>query len=178
MPKLSATFRGRIDIVGALAHVDVVERVQRAVLALRASHDLERAVGDDFVGVHVGGGARAALDHVHHEFLVQRAAADLLAGPGDGRRFGGVEQAELEVGERGRMLDARKRLHQVRVDRDRGPADRKILQCAQGMHAVVGSGGQLPVAEQVVFDADGCGHRALRLGGILGGTACLARRRR
>ena len=71
--------RGRVDVVGRLRRVDVVVRVAVLVLALRVAQQLERAVGDHLVGVHVGRGAGAALDHVDDELLVQLAVDDLLA---------------------------------------------------------------------------------------------------
>ena len=44
----------RVGVVGRLRHVDVVVRVQVLVFALLMAHGLQRDVGDDFVGIHVG----------------------------------------------------------------------------------------------------------------------------
>ena len=154
--------RGRIDVVGALRKVDVVERMQVLVLALRVPEQLERAVADHLVGVHVGRGAGAALDHVDHELLEQLALAHLLAGEADRRARGARRAGRARVGDRGGLLDAGERHHQVGVDRDRRAGDREVLQRAQRVHAVVRVGGHRAVAEQVVFDP----HR-LRHGGIL-----------
>src|SRR5882672_367432 len=144
---------GRIDVVGALAHVDVFDRVQIAVLAAPVAEQLEPAVGDDFVGVHVGRGPRPALDDVNDELVEQLALADLLAGSRD--RFGFVvgEQSEAIVRERRRLLDAGERAHELRVDGDRRPSDTKVLQRAQRVDAVVGVGGDRPVAQEIVLDA-------------------------
>lgn len=47
----------------------VVVGAAELVLALLMAQELQRPVGDDLVGVHVRGRARAALDHVHQEVL-------------------------------------------------------------------------------------------------------------
>ena len=46
--------RGRVGVVGRLRHVHVVVGVQVLVFALLVAHGLQRDVGDDFVGIHVG----------------------------------------------------------------------------------------------------------------------------
>ena len=101
--------RGRVDVVGALRQVDVIERMQVLVLAARVAEQLERAVADHLVGVHVGRGASAALDHVDHELPVKLALAEFLAGEPDCRRALVVEQAELGVGNGRRLLYAGQR---------------------------------------------------------------------
>ena len=97
------------------------------------------AVGDHLVRVHVGRGARAALDHVDDELLEQRAVAHLLARLGDRARLVVREQSELVVGERRGLLDARERRDEIGIDRDRRAGDRKVLERAQRVDAVVGA---------------------------------------
>jgi hypothetical protein len=43
------------------------------------TEDFERAIRDDLVRVHVRGRARAALEHVDDELIVQLALANLVA---------------------------------------------------------------------------------------------------
>ncbi|RMS05731.1 hypothetical protein ALP75_200843 [Pseudomonas syringae pv. actinidiae] len=69
------TDRGRVGVVGRLRHVHVVVGVQVFVFALLETHGFQCDVGDDFVGIHVGRSASAALNHVDHE-LVMEVAAD------------------------------------------------------------------------------------------------------
>ncbi len=45
---------GRIDVISALRHVDVIQRVNDRITAARMPADLQGAVSDYFVGVHVG----------------------------------------------------------------------------------------------------------------------------
>ena len=105
---------GGVNIIGALAEVDVLMRVQVLIVAALVAHQLQRTVGDHFVGVHIGGGAGAALDHIHHKMLVQRAGADFGAG-GDNRPALGLgQQAQLGIGFGGGLLDAGQRANQLR----------------------------------------------------------------
>jgi hypothetical protein len=45
--------RGGIDVVGGLTEIDVVVGAHHVVLAALLSQNLQRAVGDHFVDVHV-----------------------------------------------------------------------------------------------------------------------------
>ena len=71
---------GWIHVVRALAHVDVLVWMQVLVFAPAMPHELERAIGDHLVRVHVGRCAGPSLDHVHDELVVQLASAHLVAG--------------------------------------------------------------------------------------------------
>ena len=57
-----------------------------------ATHQLDGAIADDFVDVHVGLGARARLpDDQREVVVVERAVDDLVAGLADGVSHFGVE---------------------------------------------------------------------------------------
>ena len=89
--------RGEMDgrrehVVGGLAHVDVVVGVGAVA----------GEVGDDLVGVHVRRGARAGLEDVDRELVVELAGGDAVGGGGDPLGEVGVEQPQLGV-------DARRR---------------------------------------------------------------------
>ena len=116
-----------------------------------AARELDRAVRDHLVRVHVRGRTRAALDDVHHELAVQVAGADFLRGCDDRVRDVAIEQAELVVGHCRRFLDRRECLHEERVLRDGDAGDREVLDRAQRLHAVVGRGWYIAFAEQVVL---------------------------
>jgi hypothetical protein len=122
---------------------------------LRVAEDFQRPVGDHFIGVHVGRGAGAALDDVDNELLMPLAVDDFLAGGDDGAGALGVEQAELQVGLGGGLLDLGQGANQVRVDGNRNTGDVEIFQRAQRMDAVIGRTGDFAVAEQIVFEASG-----------------------
>ena len=92
--------RRRIDVVGALAEVDVFERMQPCRSSAGRAEDLERSVGDHLVGVHVGRRARAALDDVDDELVVQFTVADFRAGRHDRGGTLVIEQTEFAIGHR------------------------------------------------------------------------------
>jgi hypothetical protein len=112
--------RGGIHVVGALRGVDVVVGVQHVVAAFFMAQLLEREIADHLVGVHVGRGARAALDHVDHEFVEQLAFDQVVAGQDDGRRAIAVDGAQVGIGARGGLLDQRQGAHQVGHGRHAG----------------------------------------------------------
>ena len=71
---------------------DVIVRIAVLIVALPVAHQLERAVGDHLVGVHVRRGAGAALEHVEPELIVKLAVDDFLAGAFDPREDRLVER--------------------------------------------------------------------------------------
>ena len=73
----------------------MVVRVQVLVLALAMPEQFEAAVRDHLVGVHVRGGARAALDHVDDELVVQLAGDDLVAGLDDRVGFAVLQRCRV-----------------------------------------------------------------------------------
>ena len=60
----------RDDVVRGLTGVDVVVGMDRCLRAHLATQQLDGAVGDDLVGVHVGGGPRAGLEDVERKMIV------------------------------------------------------------------------------------------------------------
>ena len=67
------------------------------VLALLVPHQLEPAVGDDLVRIHVGRRAGAALNDVERELVVQLPIQDLRARAFDGGQDFFRESAGVEV---------------------------------------------------------------------------------
>ncbi len=147
------TNRRRIGVVGGLRHVHVVVRVQVLILALGMAHRFQAKVGDHLVGIHVGRGAGAALDHIHHELLVEFAANQTRAALADRHVLGFGQVAQLAVGVCRRLLDHRQGDDQLRVMRQRHAGEAKVVQCAQGLDAVVGVGRNGEGAKQVFFDS-------------------------
>lgn len=79
----------REGVVGALALVDVVVGVYHLGPQL-AAQDLDRAVGDHLVGVHVALRAAARLPHHQREVVRQRAVRHLRRGLHNGAADLGV----------------------------------------------------------------------------------------
>lgn len=156
-----------LQVAGVEAHVDgrgvgVVRRLRTvhlvvgravSVFARTVAHVEQRHVGDDFVGVHVRAGPRAALYHVHGELVVIAAGADGLAGG----PYAGVlfvrEQAQFVVrGSRGLFCPGQA-AEKGRIVREAEAADGEVLDAAQCLDAVERVGRQLALAQQVVLRA-------------------------
>lgn len=67
-------------VVGALAHVDVVVRVNRGLASQLSSHDLDGSVGDDLIDVHVGLSSRSGLEDDEGEVVEEFTRDDLIRG--------------------------------------------------------------------------------------------------
>ncbi len=74
---------GREGVVGRLAEIDVVVGVDGVLRPERAAGQLDGAVGDHLVGVHVGLGAAAGLPHHQREVVVEGAVRHLAGGAND-----------------------------------------------------------------------------------------------
>ncbi|MNO46165.1 hypothetical protein D3C76_364480 [compost metagenome] len=150
---------GRVGVVGRLRHVHVVVRVQVLVLTLLVAHGLQRDVGDDFVGVHVGRSTSTALDHVHHELVVVIAFDQAGAGCGDGSVLGIAQVTQLTVGVGSGLLDHGQGHDQLRVVRQRNTGEVEVVGSAQGLDAVVGISRNFKGTQQIFFDAERCSGR-------------------
>ncbi|MNL18942.1 hypothetical protein D3C87_1401150 [compost metagenome] len=140
-------------VVGRLAGVDVVVRVNRLLAADLAAQQLDGAVGDHFVEVHVGLRARAGLPDRKRELGRPLAGDDFLGGLLDGFGNLGLQHAQVAVGTGRAELE-----HGERLDQGRGhllAADAEILARALGLGApeMIGRYGHIP--EAVFFDAGG-----------------------
>ena len=98
-----------------------------------AWHVLAGERGDHLVRVHVRGRARAGLEDVDRELVVELARGDPVAGGGDPLGLLGVEEAELGVRARGRRLDPSEPAGDG--GRDRLAGDRKVLDRLACFHA-------------------------------------------
>ena len=126
---------GGVHVVGGLGHVDMVVGMDDGIIALLAAQDLNGPVGDHFVGIHIGRGARAALDGVDDELVVQLAFDHLVAGLDDGVGDLGIQGAGMLVGNGRCLFDLGQADDQLVMHRVAG--DGEIQLAAQGLHAVV-----------------------------------------
>jgi hypothetical protein len=90
--------RSRERVVRRLAHVDVIVRMHRRLAAELAAEQLDRAVRDHLIEVHVRLRARTGLPDDKREVAVELAVDHFARGAGDGGGPAAVEQAELPVG--------------------------------------------------------------------------------
>ena len=126
---------GRRDhVVGALAHVDVVVGVYGRLGADLTAQNLDGAVADHLVGVHVGRSAGAGLIDVNREIPIPSTVRHLL------RRLDNcLGQLRLQVSQflvdlRGGQLDQPQRTYEAAREGD--AADGEVLHRAHGLCAV------------------------------------------
>ena len=136
-------------VVGGLAAVDMVVGVDQAVVPLLAPQQLNGPVGDDLVGVHVQAGARAPLDGVHNEGVVELAVHNLPAGVDNGVGHLLVQKPNLIVGDGRGHLDLRNGVDDLRVHGQ--PRNVKVLRRPQGLHPIVDVLGHRPLPHQIVL---------------------------
>ena len=158
------THRRWDSVVGGLRHVDVIVGVDQLRIAALAAENLDGAVGEDLVGVHVMRGACARLIDIHDEVLLPVArqrcaemvtpvlAKDLVARLDDRVGYTRIEPPSVAVGHRGGALDEHRGAHKCRVRAH--PADRVVLDRTLRLRAVERLGRDLHRAERVFFDAD------------------------
>ena len=141
--------RGREAVVGGLREVDVVVGVDRGLAAEGAAGQLDRAVADDLVDVHVGLRARAGLPDVEREVLVEVPGDHLGGDPGDQVGHPPRQPAGLAVDQRGGHLDVA--VGVVDPLRHVVVADGEVLQRALGLGAPVLVGGDVDGPHRVGF---------------------------
>ena len=149
--RLRTPERGRVDVAGTLAQIDVFVRMQTGVIPLDPPQKFKRQVSDDLVGVYIRRGARPSLNYIDRKLIVMFACAQRLAGRHYRLGTGLVKQPQLVIGEGGRLLDAGQRLDQLGVIGDRRFSNQKILNGTQGVYTVVGVRRQCPIAQHIML---------------------------
>jgi hypothetical protein len=148
---------GGEHVVGRLPHVDVVVGVDRLLLGEAvAAGQLDGAVADDLVDVHVRRGSRASLVDVDGELVVMLAGDDFAGRIDDRLGEIGFELAQIAVGGRGGDLDQAESANEF--FRKRLAGDGEVLDGALRLGAVVRLGRHLHLAHRIFLDAE-LGHR-------------------
>ncbi len=141
--------RGGEGVVGRLGFVDVVIGVDGGLTAHLAARDFDGAVGNDFVGVHVGLRARTGLPDAQGEMFVELAGNDFVGGFTDQIALVGGELAEVLVDQRGGLFqDAKGADEFARHD---VVADGEVDQGTGGLRAIITIIGHFDSAHAVGF---------------------------
>ena len=141
----------REGVVRGLAHVDVVIGPDRMLAAERAAQQLDRAVRDHLVDVHVRLGAGAGLPNKQRVVRVERAGDGLVGGAQDGVALPVGQPAGRGVDQRAGLLD-----HAIGVVdglRHEVAADVEMQQRTLGLRTPVAVGRNLHVAHGIEFPA-------------------------
>ncbi len=149
------TETGRVGVVGGLAFIDVIVRVQVLVLTLLVAHQLEADVGQYLVGIHVHRCTRAALVDVDRELIhalavVQHFIAGGDNGIGDAFRNG----LQLFVCHGCGFLHHHHATHKLRDVADFAIADVEVFNRSQSVNTIVGIRWNFPGTQQIFFDTN------------------------
>src|ERR1043165_445786 len=142
----------RGNVYGGGNHV--VARLPAIHIVVRMNFGTEqftRAMGDDFVGVHVRGSARTGLENVHDELVVPFSVHDFLCGLLNGVSNFAGEQTEFGIRDGGKFFYKTKRADEG--PRKAEPADGKIFHGSRRLRSIAGIGGHTHFAYGVGFDA-------------------------
>jgi len=116
---------GGEGVVRGRAHVDVIVGVHRLLGTHLSTENLDRAVGDDFVRVHVGLGARPGLPNDERKVVKQLAGDDFVGGLLD--RLAELRiQSVGHIDGRGRALQDSESLHDGRGHPVEGLVDLEV----------------------------------------------------
>ena len=96
--------RGK-GVVGRLAHVHVIIGANGLLTAHDAAEELDGAVGQHLVHIHVGLGAGTCLPHVERKMFVQQAVHAFLRGAVNGLRLPGGQPPHAGVDPRAGFFD-------------------------------------------------------------------------
>ena len=115
-PVLDLDDRGNVHhrregVVGTRALVDVVVRVDDTLVSQRPPENLDRAIRNDLVGVHVGLGPGARLPHHQRKVVHQLSFGHFPGSLHDRVPYLAIEHAEVHIHLRSRPLEDPKGAH-------------------------------------------------------------------
>ena len=143
-----------IGVVGRLRTVHVVVGRTVFIFAVFVTHDFEGAVSYHLVGVHVGGGSGASLNHINRELIVIFAIDDFLTCLFDGLGLLFCQKSETVVGACGTHLGYGKAFNELWILVEMQMADLEIFDSAQSLHSVEQIVGNLTRADKVGLNAE------------------------
>ena len=133
------TEAGRVSVVGRLAGVYMIHRVDDVVAAFGFAQVFQSQIGHDFVGVHVHRCTRSALEYVRRE-LVEAAAFHqhfVAGGINRGGNFGG-KHAQFRIGAGGGFFHHHHAAHEFGNIGNLLLGNFEVFCRAQGVYAPIG----------------------------------------
>ena len=133
---------GRVCVVCGLTEVSIVVRINDGVIAKLAAEMFDSKVGDDFVGIHVGGGTGTALQPVSDELvaILFGVVDELVACPDHCISNFGFNNAEFLISHRSCFLNISKSDDEVDFLVVLLFSDEEVFFAAKGLDAIVSVG--------------------------------------
>ncbi len=144
----------RKRVVRRLPAIHVVVGVNGLFRADDATRELDRAVGDHLVGVHVRLRAGTGLEHDQRKLGVELAVDHFLRRALDQCRLVAIELAERRVGARRAFLQQTERADHRPAPLEAAHTDREIVDRALRLRAPQVLCGDAHFAERVLLDAE------------------------
>ncbi len=131
---------GRVCVVCGLTEVSIVVRINDGVIAKLAAEMFDSKVGDDFVGIHVGGGTGTALQPVSDELvaILFGVVDELVACPDHCISNFGFNNAEFLISHRSCFLNISKSDDEIDFLVVLFFSDKEVFFTAKRLNAVVG----------------------------------------
>ena len=145
--------RGREGVVRRLAAIDMIVRMDGCLRAHHAASDLDRAVRDDLIDVHVRLRARARLPDDEWEVVVELAGDNLIGGGDHHVGNVGWQLAKILVGAGGRLLQHTECANDRTIPVVRADADLKVVDRTLGLCTPIAVGGHVDFAHAVCLDS-------------------------
>ena len=140
--------RGK-SVIRRLRHIDVVVGMDRILRPKHAPGQLDGAIGDDFVGIHIGLRAAARLPNAQGKFVIQRAGDDFITGLKDQARFLARQFAQFLIHHSAGLFQNSKGANQLR--RHGVPADIEMHEGTRGLSAPIDIGGNFDRPHAIGF---------------------------
>ncbi len=145
---------GRDDIIGRLGHVDVVVGVQHAEIAPLLPQQLQGAVGQHFVDIHIVRSSGPGLKRINNKLVGQLAGQRFVGRCDDGIADLFLQPPGGHIGDGGTALDDHCSPGKSRMRFQSG--DRKVVQGPGGLCAIIGAGRHRHFSHGIFFNA--CSH--------------------
>ncbi len=142
--------RRRNHVIGGLRHIDMIVRRNQRIVSLRFSQNFQSTVSDHLVGVHVHGGAGAALDAVHHELVLPLPGNDFLRGFHNRMTDAHRHPPGPHIGPRRRRLHNPQSDNKILIQHVTG--NQKVMQGPCSLHAIVELIRNFNLAEKIFFN--------------------------
>ena len=122
-------------IIGRLGAVDMVIGMDHGIITFLSSHEFDRTVSNDLVGVHIGRCTCAALNGIAEELVMQLSCQNLITGGDDGIPAGIIQLPHRMVTNGASLLDHSHCVNKLRAQCLPGNAE--VFRTAQGLHAII-----------------------------------------